>query len=165
MKTAETPTPQRHASRLTGDPGCAPAATPDPGAGGEDAERRDKDSATGTGEIRLSLTREVGERARAEQALRTSEERYRALFDSIDEGVAIIETVRDPSGAVVDALFVDVNTAFERHSGLYDVRAAQSPGGDSQRGEAAAFGAGAGESRAAALPTRSRWRSSATGCG
>jgi signal transduction histidine kinase/FixJ family two-component response regulator len=67
----------------------------------------------------LKLARQ---RSRAEQALRDSEQRYRTLFDSIDEGLAIVDLIRDDSGKVVDAFFVDVNAIFERQTGLPNMR-------------------------------------------
>jgi PAS domain S-box-containing protein len=55
----------------------------------------------------------------AEQALRDSEERYRALFDSIDEGFCIIEVLfRD--GTPVDYRFLETNRAFKGQTGLHE---------------------------------------------
>ena len=58
------------------------------------------------------------ERARAEQALRESAAKYRSLFDSIDEGFAILQVFFDDAGATRDFLFVETNRAFERQSGV-----------------------------------------------
>lgn len=57
------------------------------------------------------------ERARTESALRDSEERYRTLFDSVDEGFCICEVV---PGEPFDLRYLAANPAFERHSGLAD---------------------------------------------
>jgi signal transduction histidine kinase/CheY-like chemotaxis protein len=47
---------------------------------------------------------------------------YRALLDTIDEGVCLIEVIFDASGQkAVDHLFLEVNSAFVRHTGLGDV--------------------------------------------
>lgn len=60
------------------------------------------------------------ERARSEEALRDSEEKYRALFDSIDEGFCIIEMIFDENEKPTDYRFVQVNPAMERLTGLKD---------------------------------------------
>jgi len=58
------------------------------------------------------------ERARAEEALRRSEERYRTLFEKIDEGFCIIDVVFDEADSPTDYRFVETNPAFERMTGL-----------------------------------------------
>jgi signal transduction histidine kinase/CheY-like chemotaxis protein len=61
------------------------------------------------------------ERRHVEDALRVSDERYRALFNCIDSGYAVVEAVIGDSGAVVDARYLQVNPAFERQTGLSNV--------------------------------------------
>lgn len=56
----------------------------------------------------------------AQLALDASEERYRTLFEAVDEGVCIIEIIRDAQGAAIDYRFLEVNQAFVRHTGLSD---------------------------------------------
>lgn len=63
-------------------------------------------------------TWEAALRARAEAALRESEAKYRELFTSIDQGFCIIEMIFDDADRPVDYRFLEVNPAFERHSGL-----------------------------------------------
>ncbi|MDP8908756.1 MAG: PAS domain S-box protein, partial [Chloroflexota bacterium] len=60
------------------------------------------------------------ERARAETAVREGEERFRTLFDSIDEGFCVIEVLFDAGGVPNDYRFLEVNPAFERQTGLHD---------------------------------------------
>jgi PAS domain S-box-containing protein len=58
------------------------------------------------------------ERARAEEALRASEEKYRTLFDTIDEGFARIEVLYDEAGKPVDMRWLEINRAFAQQTGL-----------------------------------------------
>jgi PAS domain S-box-containing protein len=66
----------------------------------------------------LSVIRNITDRKRAEDALKDSEERYRTLFESIDEGFCVIELIFDDNGKPVDYLFLQVSPSFERHTGL-----------------------------------------------
>ena len=52
-----------------------------------------------------------------EGALRTSEENYRRLFESLNDAAALLEVVRDAEGKPVDYLFLDVNAAYEEAVG------------------------------------------------
>ena len=54
------------------------------------------------------------ERARAA----AGEAKYRALFESIDEGFAVIELLVDAEGQAVDYRFLEANAAFEQQTGL-----------------------------------------------
>lgn len=54
---------------------------------------------------------------RAIEALRISEDRYRTLFGSIDEGFCVIQVIFEGERAV-DYRFVECNPAFERHTGM-----------------------------------------------
>ena len=55
-----------------------------------------------------------------EDRLVDSEARYRTLFGAIDAGFCIVEMRFDAVGQPVDYRFVEVNPAFERHTGLAD---------------------------------------------
>jgi PAS domain S-box-containing protein len=57
------------------------------------------------------------ERARAEERLRDSEARYRALFDTMVEGYLLCEAERDEGGQVVDFRFIAVNNVAARMLG------------------------------------------------
>ncbi|MBE9009072.1 GAF domain-containing protein [Pseudanabaenaceae cyanobacterium LEGE 13415] len=60
------------------------------------------------------------ERARAEAALRESEQKYRSLFESMNDGFCIIELIHTEQQQPIDYRFLEVNPAFERQSGLSD---------------------------------------------
>jgi PAS domain S-box-containing protein len=64
------------------------------------------------------LLRELREE---ETALRESEKRYRSLFENMMEGSAYCRMIYDDRGRPADWVYLDVNTAFERLTGLKDV--------------------------------------------
>jgi signal transduction histidine kinase len=57
----------------------------------------------------------------AQQALALSEERYRTLFNAIDEGYCVIEMIFDAHDEAVDYRFLEVSQSFEKQSGLVNV--------------------------------------------
>lgn len=63
----------------------------------------------------LNLTQDA---VRTTDALRKSENRYRSLFTSMDEGYCIIEVIFDKNQKAIDWVYLEVNPAFEKHSGL-----------------------------------------------
>ena len=69
----------------------------------------------------LLSTLDITDRKRAELALQASEEKYRTIFDSIDEGFALIEVILDDEGRPVDLLHLETNAAYELHAGVHDV--------------------------------------------
>nr|WP_283254283.1 response regulator [Ramlibacter paludis] len=60
------------------------------------------------------------ERRDYEQRLEAKEERYRTLFESIDEGFCVIRLLREADGTVRDYSFEEANEAFSMHTGLRD---------------------------------------------
>jgi PAS domain S-box-containing protein len=66
----------------------------------------------------LGTAADITHRKEAEEKLRKSEERYRTLFESMDEGFCVVEMVFDPAGRPCDYRFLEINPAFEKHTGL-----------------------------------------------
>lgn len=76
----------------------------------------------------VALVREIAvqawaavERSRSEKRLRSNEERYRALFNTIDDALCVIELVDGPKGRLSDYVHVQANPAYEANSGLPDI--------------------------------------------
>jgi PAS domain S-box-containing protein len=68
-------------------------------------------------ELNARLDQRVIERS---QALFESEERYRTLFNSMDEGFCIVEVLFDVGENPIDFRFLEINPAFEKQTGLKD---------------------------------------------
>lgn len=67
----------------------------------------------------LGAASDITDRKRAEEALRDSEQKYRTLFTSIDEGYCIIEMLYDAAGKPVDWIYLEANPTFERQTGWW----------------------------------------------
>ena len=70
----------------------------------------------GTGAVvgLFCITNETTARVRSVAALRTSEARWRAIFQNMHEGFTLCEIVRGPDGGAVDYRYLEVNAAVER---------------------------------------------------
>ncbi|MGI5940074.1 MAG: SpoIIE family protein phosphatase [Thermoleophilia bacterium] len=74
------------------------------------------------------VTEQVHERRRADtlaremkaerRRLETSEEGFRAFFEAMEDGFVVAEMVFDPEGKPIDYVFLQINQAYEKQSGL-----------------------------------------------
>jgi nitrogen fixation negative regulator NifL len=64
------------------------------------------------------VARDITERKQMDQALRTNEERYRTLFETMREGFALCEIIWDGDGKPCDYRYLEVNPAFEKILGV-----------------------------------------------
>lgn len=64
---------------------------------------------------------DITERARAARALQESEEKYRTIFSTIDEGFAVMDLRTSVKGDIEEVCFREVNESFERQTGLNSV--------------------------------------------
>ena len=70
----------------------------------------------------LGSASDVTDRKQAQEALAQSEQKYRTLFKSMDEGYCVIEMIFDADNQPCDYRFVEINPAFEKHTGILNAR-------------------------------------------
>lgn len=69
----------------------------------------------------VGIVHDITEQRLAFDALARSEERYRTLFDAIDDGFCIIEFFDGPHGPLSDYIHIEANSGYERHTGIPDI--------------------------------------------
>lgn len=76
---------------------------------------------TGAVEGVLCVCNDITARVRREQAHDADQQRYRLLFESMDEGFCVIEFLDGPEGPLSDYIHIMANAAYERHAGIPNV--------------------------------------------
>lgn len=67
------------------------------------------------------LVRDVTEQKNAEEAIHESEQRYRRLFESVQEMIALYQVERDDQGRIVERRLLDGNAAFLHATGASSI--------------------------------------------
>ena len=78
-------------------------------------------NAVGEPDYLLGISEDITERKLADQSLRASEQRFRALFENMLNGFAYCEMLFDDQNRPVDFRYLSVNKAFGRLTGLKEV--------------------------------------------
>ena len=66
----------------------------------------------------VHVAKDITELKKAEEALRKSEEEYSSLFDNMINGFAYCKMIFDETGKPVDFVYLQINDAFEKITGL-----------------------------------------------
>ncbi len=64
------------------------------------------------------VVRDITEQKRLAKAEQESGERYRALFNSMDEGFCVLQMIFDESDRPIDYRLLEINPAFEKQTGI-----------------------------------------------
>ena len=66
----------------------------------------------------ITLLEDITERKKSEKALKESKETYRRLFTNMIDGFAYCQMIFDDNGKPVDFVYLEINDAFEKLTGL-----------------------------------------------
>jgi len=72
-------------------------------------------------EVAIAVSRDITERKKVEKALVESEKKYRTLFENMLEGFAYCKMLFDEEGHPQDWIYIDVNSAFYKLTGLENI--------------------------------------------
>ncbi|MBD0376923.1 MAG: PAS domain S-box protein [Flavisolibacter sp.] len=68
----------------------------------------------------INVAHDVTEKVLARKKIKESEEKYRTLFDSMDQGFCVIELIFNSNKEPVDYRFLEINPVFEKQTGIKD---------------------------------------------
>lgn len=69
----------------------------------------------------IGVASDVTELVKSKNASRENEDKFKAIFDTMHQGLAIVELEYDNNGNAVDFIYLEVNSAFEIESGIASV--------------------------------------------
>lgn len=72
----------------------------------------------GENEGMWAIVRDITERKKIEKEIKESEDKFRTLFEHMNEGVALHELIFDDEGNVSNYRILDVNPAYKTHTGI-----------------------------------------------
>ncbi len=72
----------------------------------------------GEAERLTGISIDITDQRDSEQKLKESEEKYRGLFEKMEQGFCIIELIFDAENNPVDYLYIEANPMFEKHAGI-----------------------------------------------
>ena len=75
----------------------------------------------GEAETLTGISIEITEQKEAELKLKASEEKYRGIFETMDQAFSIIEVIFDSDNKPVDCVYIETNPVFEKQTGLINV--------------------------------------------
>ncbi len=65
--------------------------------------------------------RDITEQKRSEEIIKESEEKYRGLFEKMEQGFCIVEVIFDSENNPIDYRFIESNPMFQQQTGLLNV--------------------------------------------
>jgi len=64
------------------------------------------------------VSRDITDRKMAEKAVAESENKYRMLFESMRNGICLVEAIYDDGGKLCDGRYIEMNAVYEKFTGL-----------------------------------------------
>jgi len=69
----------------------------------------------------VAVSRDITEAKEAAEKIKKSEAMYRGLFESMDQGLSIVEVIFDETNKPIDYRFIENNAIFQQQTGLPDI--------------------------------------------
>ncbi len=69
----------------------------------------------------IAVSRDITQQKEYELQIKISEEKFRGLFETMDQGLSIVEMIYDEKNKPIDFRYLETNPVFNKQSGLPDV--------------------------------------------